>query len=246
MADLKISDMTAASEVANADVVPVVQAGANVKASRALLLTAASGEAIALSGAGGTIQIDATGGIQVTPAGGQTFTFAGSAWPANAAGVLANDGGGNLTWAAGAPVLLGSSVAGGVAGALLRVDPTSLLNADGQVLWDGANLALTAAGFSAVTVIGQTGSLTKITDPTEIRLVAGANTLLDVTETEMGFFGAGPVVQPTAGGSSAMTGAGGFGGPVFSDSAFNGGIGASAFTIEDIVTALKSLGILAS
>lgn len=52
MADIKISAMTSAILVTNEDAIPIVQAGANMQATRALLLTAASGEDINLVGAG--------------------------------------------------------------------------------------------------------------------------------------------------------------------------------------------------
>ncbi len=54
MADQKISDMTAATEVMNADEVPIVQAGmGNLKAVRGQLLTGASGEDISLTSSTG-------------------------------------------------------------------------------------------------------------------------------------------------------------------------------------------------
>lgn len=53
MADEKISAMTSATSVANADVAPIVQGGANFKATRALFLTAGAGEDIILRSASG-------------------------------------------------------------------------------------------------------------------------------------------------------------------------------------------------
>jgi hypothetical protein len=53
MASEKISAMPSATEVGNTDVVPVVQSGANKKSTRLLLLTAGSGEEIALNAAAG-------------------------------------------------------------------------------------------------------------------------------------------------------------------------------------------------
>jgi len=46
MADTKISAMLACMDVKNADILPIVQAGANFKATRTQLLTAGIGEAI--------------------------------------------------------------------------------------------------------------------------------------------------------------------------------------------------------
>lgn len=53
MADTKISAMTAATFVLNADVVPIVQGGVNLKSSRALFLTGSATEDIQLKGASG-------------------------------------------------------------------------------------------------------------------------------------------------------------------------------------------------
>jgi len=73
MADTKISAMAAATEVLNADVVPIVNGGANFKATRQLLLTAGTGEDIELvpsaggvakienAGAQGRVEVDASG-----------------------------------------------------------------------------------------------------------------------------------------------------------------------------------------
>lgn len=63
MADTKISAMSVAPDVGNADVVPIVSAGANEKATRAQLLTAKTGEDISLVGA-------ATQSVLMTDAGG--------------------------------------------------------------------------------------------------------------------------------------------------------------------------------
>jgi hypothetical protein len=49
MADLRISEMAAAASVSNADIMPIVQGGANFSASRSQLLTAA-GEALTIQG----------------------------------------------------------------------------------------------------------------------------------------------------------------------------------------------------
>ena len=54
MADEKISAMAAATEVANADIMPIVQGGVNLSATRELLLTAAPASYIHLVGNDGT------------------------------------------------------------------------------------------------------------------------------------------------------------------------------------------------
>lgn len=53
MADMKISAMTGASEVGNADDIPIVAGGANFKATRDQLLSAATGEHIFVTGVAG-------------------------------------------------------------------------------------------------------------------------------------------------------------------------------------------------
>lgn len=60
-----------------------------------------------------------------------------------------------------------------------------------------------------------------------------------------GFFAKAPVVQPTAGGVVAG-GAAGAGAAILRDSTVTGGVGTAAYTIGDIVAALKSLGLIAS
>jgi hypothetical protein len=59
----------------------------------------------------------------------------------------------------------------------------------------------------------------------------------------VGFYGATPVVQPPAGTGSTTVGGSG-GSTVTSGSTFTGG-GTAAYTINDLVTALKALGLLA-
>lgn len=62
----------------------------------------------------------------------------------------------------------------------------------------------------------------------------------------VGFFGATPVVQPAAPTSHNTTGgAAGSTGAVYRDTTFTGGVGSSAFTLGDVVAALKNLGLLA-
>ena len=60
---------------------------------------------------------------------------------------------------------------------------------------------------------------------------------------EIGLFGATPVVQPSTTGTTAgfVTGSGG---RVMSGSTFTGNTGSTAYTIGDIVKALKNLGLL--
>lgn len=66
-----------------------------------------------------------------------------------------------------------------------------------------------------------------------------------VVSGSVGFFGHAAVGQPTALGGSVSFAAGA-GTAVNNDSTFGGGVGSSSYTIGDIVTALKNLGLIAS
>jgi hypothetical protein len=73
MADEKISAMPAATDVNNVDLIPIVQGGVNMSATRALLLTSAS-ETIGLSqGDGGVVELTDDGLINVQDSDGVGF-----------------------------------------------------------------------------------------------------------------------------------------------------------------------------
>lgn len=61
----------------------------------------------------------------------------------------------------------------------------------------------------------------------------------------VGFFGAAPVVQPVGGGGNVHTPAAGSVTGAFVNTTWDGSIGSSAYTVGDIVAALKNLGLLA-
>lgn len=66
----------------------------------------------------------------------------------------------------------------------------------------------------------------------------------NTSATEIGFFGATPVVQPS--GTGETTGfTAGAGTAVRDDSTFTGNVGSTAYRISDVVKALKNLGLLA-
>ena len=63
-------------------------------------------------------------------------------------------------------------------------------------------------------------------------------------DAAVGFFGVGPVTQPTA--AAETTGyTAGTSTAVTIDGTFTGGVGTTAYTIGDIVAALKTLGVIA-
>jgi hypothetical protein len=64
--------------------------------------------------------------------------------------------------------------------------------------------------------------------------------------TKVGFYGATPAAQPVGGGGNVHTPAAGSVTGVFVNTTFDGSIGTQAYTIGDIVAALKTLGLLAS
>lgn len=62
----------------------------------------------------------------------------------------------------------------------------------------------------------------------------------------VGFWGANPVVQPASPAGNTHTVAAGSVTSVFVNTTFDGSTGTTAYTIGDIVKALKSIGVLAS
>ena len=61
----------------------------------------------------------------------------------------------------------------------------------------------------------------------------------------LGFFGATPATQPTSAGNTTTTAAGSTT-AVYVNTTFPGASGSTAYTVGDIVTALKALGLLKS
>lgn len=68
---------------------------------------------------------------------------------------------------------------------------------------------------------------------------------VEINTSKMKFFGTGPVAQPVANGVTAGFTAG-TGTSVNDDSTFTGNVGTAAYTIGDIVAAMKTLGLIAS
>jgi hypothetical protein len=68
---------------------------------------------------------------------------------------------------------------------------------------------------------------------------------VQLPNTKAGFFGVTPVAQPTNPGNTHTTAAGATT-AVFTNTAFDGGVGSKGYTVGDIVQALKNLGLIAS
>lgn len=64
------------------------------------------------------------------------------------------------------------------------------------------------------------------------------------TTDPVGFFGATPVAQPSSAGNTHTVTAGSTT-AVYTNTTFDGGTGTTAYTVGDIVLALKTLGLIA-
>jgi hypothetical protein len=73
----------------------------------------------------------------------------------------------------------------------------------------------------------------------------GAGYIVTMNGNKLGFFGTTAVVQPSTTGTTAGYTQNLSANTVFNESTFTGGIGASAYTISDVVLALKQLGVMA-
>jgi hypothetical protein len=108
----------------------------------------------------------------------------------------------------------------------------------GANTWTGAN---TFTGGLIVTTTNVT-----ITD-VNIALSATTGTKIGTATTQkLGFFNATPVAQPATTGTTTGFTVVGSSAVVAPESTFTGNIGATAYTIGDVVNALKKLGLLAA
>ena len=73
----------------------------------------------------------------------------------------------------------------------------------------------------------------------------GAAEGVQLPKTKLGAFGATPAAQPTAA-DNVHTVAAGATIAVYTNTTFDGSIGTTAYTIGDLVAALKTLGLIAS
>lgn len=115
--------------------------------------------------------------------------------------------------------------------------PSSPSNGD---IWNDSGILRLKSGGFTVSLIDNTNTQVIGGEKTLSYVHLGASTLDNV-----GFFGATPINQPhTTGTTSGFTG--GAGSTVDSAATFTGGLGSTAYTISDIVLALKQLGIIKS
>lgn len=137
-----------------------------------------------------------------------------------------NIAGGKLSIAAGqstgnaTPAVLAlQSTAAGSSGSTAQtlVDVFSIVNSQSILVASGVIIDGTGSGF---------------------RLGSGTASLL-------GFWGAGPVAQFNTSGGAGISSAGS-GTPVFADSTFVGSTGSTAYTVNDLISALKLCGVLAN
>lgn len=103
---------------------------------------------------------------------------------------------------------------------------------------------LRASKFSSSS--GDTSQSIVLVDPTNFATGTTTGVKIGTSASQkFGFFGATPVAQQaTTGTTTGFTA--GAGSAVLSDSTFTGNSGTAAYTIGDIVLALKNLGFLAS
>lgn len=188
------------------------------------------GSVIANDITGGDSSLDIVGKVGSSSAGGALNLTGGAAnGNTNAGGALAITGGLGLTSGAGGAI----TVKGGTGGSTGTGGAMTVAGGDSAGASGTAGSVIVRAGA----VAGGTGGSVKVTKGD------GSTILFQANETGIGFFAATPVVKPATTGS--VTGfVAGSGTASKSDSVWAGAAGATAYTVGDIVTALKALGLL--
>lgn len=105
MPDLKISQMSPAAVVFDADLLAIVQGGANFNCTRGQILVAGTGEDISLSSANAAISVEDVGQVDVLVKVGQPLNLGDSG-----ANQIAQDGSGNTSIIAATSIELRTSL----------------------------------------------------------------------------------------------------------------------------------------
>lgn len=107
----------------------------------------------------------------------------------------------------------------------------------------GALAIATGGAFLTDSVVGDT-VLTTFTAAKSVR-IGGSSTVINVTRANLlGFYGVAAVAQPSAVGTAAGYTAGATVGTFHTDDTYSGNTGATSYTINGIVAALKGLGLI--
>ena len=175
----------------------------------------APGSPISIANDGGSVAIDGAGNITALGGSGAEFL-----WQSNtvATSLSMDDSGDIILESGGLRVLQGAPgglVAIGTLGGVLELDPA-------------ADAYLQGPGGGRVTITS-----------------LGNITLVPLSGQGVGVFGFGPAPQQTALGTLAGFTPNTSANPVFNESTWDGGLGGSAYTIDDIVLALKNYGWIA-
>jgi hypothetical protein len=115
-----------------------------------------------------------------------------------------------------------------------------------RTMLDDANAGAVRTTLGVGTGDSPTFAGLTIADAGNIVLATGTGTKIGTaTSQKLGFFNAAPVVQQA--GTGETTGvSGGSGTNIHANATFTGNVGSAAYTISDVVKALKNLGLLAS